>query len=223
MDSRTTIALRVHIPVACFRRPYAREYWESFPLPPPSTVFGMLLSMVGEEDRLQHISARVALGRLSESPVSRVLRTFYRWKEKEITSDKNRSPDWQELLTDVRIAVWVTDGDHEPAGKGPGTLRKRLEEAVERPGTTERFGGLCLGESTHLVDGVWLLSERPLDEQGGERLEVLTPSDSGDLILPVWPDHVGSSGTKWGNYRLEPRSGPIGIDLDDFTAIEPPP
>jgi hypothetical protein len=24
----------------------------------------------------------------------------------------------------------------------------------------------------------------------------------GDLALPVWPDHVGAAGTRWGQYRL---------------------
>lgn len=217
-----TLALRVHVPVACFREPYAREYWASYPLPPPSTVYGMLLSLVGEVNRLEHTSARIAIARLREAEVSRVLRTFYRWKEKEITSDKNRTPDWQELLTDVRLGVWVRDGADEPAEADAGTLRARLQGCLTDPTSVSRFGGLSLGESSHLVDGIWSLSERPPDEAKGERLDQLIAAEDGDLTLPIWPDHVGSKGSRWGRYRLQ--CGPAGPTMEpkSFTAILPP-
>jgi len=216
------VALRVHVPVASFRRPYAREYWESYPVAPPSTVYGMLLSLVGEVDRLRHISARVAVARLREAEVSRVLRTFYRWKDRQITSDKNRTPDWQELLTDVRLAVWVADGNDEPAVADAGTLRQRVQRALDAPDVLTRFGGLCLGESTHLVDEVWPLEVHPPDEARGERRDQLIPADDGDLTLPVWPDHVGSRGTRWGRYRLKACCPDASVEPAHFTVIVPP-
>ena len=46
-----TVGVYICAPVASFRVPRAREYFETFPCPPPSTVYGMLLSMVGEVNR----------------------------------------------------------------------------------------------------------------------------------------------------------------------------
>ncbi|WP_422387114.1 CRISPR-associated protein Cas5 [Aphanizomenon flos-aquae] len=34
------------VPIACFRQSPAREYAETYPVPPLSTVYGMLLSLV---------------------------------------------------------------------------------------------------------------------------------------------------------------------------------
>ena len=66
-----TASLFVSIPVASFRAPFAREYFETLPCPPPSTVFGMLLSLVGEPDRLAHEGAEIALALVSrpENPL----------------------------------------------------------------------------------------------------------------------------------------------------------
>lgn len=193
----TRLGLRVHVPVACFRNPYARDYGETFPVAPPATLYGMLLSMVGEEDRDRHIGAALTIGRLRHSPVSSVLRTFYRWKDKDIMAGTNRAPDYQELLTDVRLAVWVEDGDEQG---DDATLRQRLEAALDDPASVDRFGALCLGESTHLVDGVWRFEQRPIDED--EALELLVPHPRGDLSLPIWADHIGSRGTRWGSFVL---------------------
>ncbi|WP_141638345.1 CRISPR-associated protein Cas5, partial [Leptospira kirschneri] len=43
-----SICLFVSVPVACFRAPYARTYAESLPVPAPSTVYGMLLSVIAK-------------------------------------------------------------------------------------------------------------------------------------------------------------------------------
>ena len=45
------IGLKVTVPVACFRKGFAREFWETEELPPPATCYGFLLSFVGETDR----------------------------------------------------------------------------------------------------------------------------------------------------------------------------
>ena len=39
------LALYLSAPVASFRVPQAREYLETFPCPPPATVYGALLSL----------------------------------------------------------------------------------------------------------------------------------------------------------------------------------
>src|SRR5688500_7221819 len=143
------VALYVSVPVASFRVPQAREYLETLPVPPPSTVYGMLLSAVGEPDRLVHRGAELAVAVISPGQRTRVLRTLWRVKSlaNPLGSDTNKRPDFQELLVDVQLAVHVRDGvdAHQPS------LAARLNAAFLDPSSVTRFGGLALGESTHLV------------------------------------------------------------------------
>lgn len=194
-----TLRLYVSIPVAGFRVAQAREFWETYPLPPPSTVYGMLLSLVGEPNRLVHQGAEIATALLSNPERSVVLRTLWRVKTKKagLGLGSNARPDFQELLTDIQLSVWVRKGhdENEPP------LIERLYRALNKPGTVSRFGGLSLGESTHLVNEVrpWLP-----DESSNGRL--LVSDEQGDLSLPVWPDHVGSKNTVWGQFALTDHS-----------------
>jgi CRISPR-associated protein Cas5t len=189
-----TVGLYVSVPVACFRVPRAREYFETFPCPPPATVYGMLLSMVGETDRRVHEGAEIAIALLSEPHYSVVLRTLWRVKDKNAGAGlgNNRRPDFQELLTEVQLAVWVRKSAAEDCAI---PLAQRVRTALDKPTTLSRFGGLSLGESTHLVDTV-----KPLNQQGLKG-RLLVAAEDGDLSLPIWPDHVGSA-TTWGQYRL---------------------
>ena len=189
-----TIGLYISIPVASFRVPRAREYFETFPCPPPSTVYGMLLSMVGEVNRRTHEGSGIAIALLSEPNHSVVLRTMWRVKKTKygLGLEENRRPDFQELLTDVRLAVWVRRG-HDERAETP--LAVRLNVVLDRPSTINRFGGLSLGESTHLVNEVARLRNETFKGR------VLIEQADGELSLPIWPDHVGSR-TRWGQYRL---------------------
>lgn len=193
-----TIGLYVSVPVACFRVPRAREYFETFPVPPPATVYGMLLSMCGEINRRTHEGAELAIALLSEPSYSVVLRTMWRVKKKEhgLGLGENRRPDFQELLTDVRLAVWVRAGKEE---KATVSLANRVQTALETPNQVHRFGGLSLGESTHLVDEIKLL------DSFTEDCRMLAAEEDGDLSLPIWVDHVGSA-TTWGQFRLQEAS-----------------
>src|ERR1044071_6948014 len=63
MLSRTEmrmITLHVDVPYASFRKSFARSFAETYPLPPPATVYGMLLSLVGEYFRKRHEGVRLA-------------------------------------------------------------------------------------------------------------------------------------------------------------------
>lgn len=196
-------ALFVSVPVASFRAPYAREYFETLPCPPPSTVYGMLLSLVGEPDRLRHIGAEIAIGLLSVPDTSVVLRTLWRIKSKKHApgTGENKRPDFQELLTDVRLAVWVRSGRRE----SQPTLFERVQEALANPVAITRFGGLSLGESTHLVNEI-----RSLRSGDTTLVRTLLTQHDGNMSLPVWADHVGSAGTRWAQFQLgegEPISG----------------
>lgn len=210
------LALYVSVPVAAFREPYAREYLTTLACPPPATVYGMLLSITGEQRRMTHAGAEVAVALLSAPARSTVIRTSWRLKSLGVPAGlgANKRPDYQELLTDVRLAVWIRTSEAERAER---PLVERVRAAVDGEESPERFGGLALGESTHLVDEVRRL--RPGDPMEG-RLLVRDPA--GDLALPVWVDHVGSAGTRWGQYRLV--TGRLDGVLPDeaWSRIEPP-
>ena len=180
----------VSVPVACFRKGLAREYLETESLPPPSTCYGFFLSLVGETDRLRHIGCRIAPVLLGTPARSTVLRTVWRIKTKALSmgDGNNRTPAQQELLTNVRLIFWLDSTDERG---GTPSLEQRVEDALTSPETLQRFGGLSLGESTHLVDEVKLF---PGSEESGS---IFLCTDRGRLTLPVWVDHVGSEGTRY--------------------------
>ena len=192
--STAPLALRVEVPIACFRQSRAREYAETYPVPPPSTVYGMLLSRVGEMDRYKHRGVKLAIALLSKPEKSTIIRTFRRFKKKDIHDPTNARPDYQELLTDIEFVVWVEAG----TDKVKPTLPERLQIAFDNPASINRFGGLCLGESRDLVNSVQPLKEK--DQQ--KFLQWLEQNEDGLLTLPYWVDHVGSRGTRWQRYQL---------------------
>ena len=206
--------LYVSVPIACFRKGLAREFLESEILPPPSTCYGFLLSLVGETDRRRHVGARVTAGLLNTTELSVVLRTVWRVKSKPLGSSGNTRPDFQQLLSGIELAVWLDSSD-EP---GTVTLESRVREAVveKRFDAISRFGGLSLGESTHLVNDVL-----PLDEKYTNCGRTFLLSPRGRMSLPVWVDHVGSAGTRYSTGDVEEcPSGPPTVDR--VPRIEPP-
>jgi CRISPR-associated protein Cas5t len=168
-------------------------------VPPPSTIYGFLLSLAGEEDRMRHAGARIALAVLREPQISVVLRTAWRIKELRIKHKgnpgrvqpigigSNKRPDYQEILTGLEIGIWV-------AGDG---LAERLRMAAQRPDAVDRFGGLSLGESRDLINDIdWF------PEYGNRKAYWLVPRKDGNITLPVWVDHVGSDGTVWQSFVM---------------------
>lgn len=231
----------VSVPVACFRKGLAREYLETEPLPPPSTCYGFFLSLVGETDRYRHIGCRIApvlIGRPEKSrywrsltildqynqrlteqnkpvPKSTILRTVWRTKRKKLRmgDGNNRTPAQQELLTGVQLVLWLDSVDEKAVEP---SLEQRVETALTRPEGLKRFGGLSLGESTHLVDEVKLFPGS--SEKTGL---IFVCADRGRLTLPVWVDHVGSQGTRYvtGDLLTAPLTTPEETKLP---RIEPP-
>ena len=204
----TSLHLFVSAPICGFRVAQARSYWETYLFPPPSTVNGMLLSLIGEPNRLRCEGAEIAVA-LLESELklvpSVVLRTMWRFKGSSIpgqTEKGNTTPDYQELLTHIRLSIWVRPGEREREK----SLAERLRSALENPETITRYGGLSLGESTHLVDEVRRWRESDTEKFSLGWLLVKPDADreqaTADMSLPVWPDHVGSKGTRWGQFAL---------------------
>jgi CRISPR-associated protein Cas5t len=191
------LGVYVTVPVACFRKGLAREYLETEPLPPPATCYGFLLSLVGETKRSRHIGCRVAPVLLSKPPTSVVLRTVWRVKKTPLGSSGNTRPDYQQLLTDVKLLIWL-----DSSGETENRLEDRVRVALTTPGDISRFGGLSLGESTHLVDEVSLW-DRVKDRLATHAGRAFLVAEKGRLTLPVWVDHVGSAGTRYATGNLE--------------------
>ena len=191
------IALRVDVPIASFPSSRSREYLETYPVPPPSTVYGMLLSLVGETDRYKHCGVKIALALLSEPDKSVTFRKIKRFKFKKLDRPENTKPDFQEILTGIELIIWVNS--EEDTAKP--NLCARLNQAFANPASVNRFGALCLGESRDLVDRIELLSEN----ERVQSCQWLIRDEYGYLSLPYWVDHVGSKKTRWLRYSLENR------------------
>jgi CRISPR-associated protein Cas5t len=189
------LPIRVEVPVCAFR-PYAsREYQDTFPVPPPATVYGMLLSLLGvpREDKARHRGTEMALA-VARLPVrSKVFRKLRRGKDLEDTR-----PDYQDLLIDLTLWVWLRLGA-DPANP---PLSTRVLAALAQPAALERFGGLSLGESSYLVDVI------RVDPSPPDQLSFLTPDEGGFYSLPVWVDHAVRANTILGRFRL---SDPLSV------------
>jgi len=200
------LSLHVSVPIACFRKGMAREFLETEALPPPATCYGMLLSLVGQSDRRRHIGARVTAGLLGETETSVVLRTIWRVKSKPLGSSGNTRPDYQQLLTGatddrpfIDLIVYLDSTEEKMATEAAAhsTLEQEVLKALDpkRRHEIDRFGGLSLGESTHMVDSICLVTTGSLEKNGFLGQRVFLRNENGALSLPVWVDHVGSART----------------------------
>lgn len=213
------LGIYVTVPVACFRKGMAREYLETEPIPPPSTCYGFLLSLVGETDRRRHIGCRVTVARIGRPEVSVVLRTVWRVKKTPLGSPGNTRPDYQQLLTEVCLVVWVDSQDE--ATNGDRTLESRVRDALKTPASTQRFGGLSLGESTHLVNDVSILDQNLMGKAVDSQVETFLQDEHGRITLPTWVDHVGSAGTRYATGNLVPTDGLRTPELAKVPQISP--
>jgi CRISPR-associated protein Cas5t len=167
-------------------------------------------------DRHRHVGARVCAGLLGATNRSTVLRTLWRAKDRATLPGvgSNSRPDYQELLTNVRLVVWLDSSEEESQGE---TLESRVALALDHPGRIERFGGLSLGESTHLVDWVGRLREGAT-----KQAEAYLLAGDGRLSLPVWVDHVGSAGTRYVTGEIVTVSPVCAPSPSRIAKIEPP-
>ena len=189
------VALKIDVPIASFPTSRSREYRDTYPVPPPSTVYGMLLSLVGETDRYKHCGVKIAIALLSEPAKSVTLRKIRRFKEKEIDHPHNSRPDFQEILTGIELMVWVDRGED----KAKPNLCDRIIRAFTNPSSLNRFGILCLGESRDLVNSVDLINRINFNLP----LKYLILDKYGNLTLPYWVDRIGSQDTRWLRYSIE--------------------
>lgn len=201
------ITLRIEVPYASFRKSYARSFAETYPLPPPATIYGMLLSLVGERFRRNHEGVRLAFAYHCRYPVSEcrhpcqpqiatTLRKLSRYKYGVANkqSTLGNAPDFIETLCNLEFLCWVDSSQEKSAAK---PLETRITEAIQSPDEVDRYGLLCLGLSDDAVNDVSLCGKI---EGNWHRL---LPDQAGSMELPVWVDHVGSALTRWNRFQLE--------------------
>lgn len=208
--------LYVEVPYASFRKSFARSFAETYPLPPPATVYGMLLSLVGERFRRRHVGVRLAFAykcRKHDEPcegaclprVATTLRKLSRFKY-GVGTKGGAKPDFVEILCGIEFLCWVDSsaeagGTMRANGEGEHNTVPKLEErivaALEAPRGVGRYGVLSLGLSDDVVNDVRLCQT----VEG--KWHRLLPDDMGVTELPVWVDHTGSAWTRWQRYRLE--------------------
>lgn len=183
--------LYLECPCTSFPRSFARDYKETYRYPPPSTIYGFLLSLVGEVDLAAHLGVKLALGLIGdEPPISRIVRKqrhhkFSRDRLGTYPASKFSKPNHHELLTDLQVAVQI-DSSEEPASV---TLEERVAIALSSPEQITRFGGLSLGESWALVNGVRLYRETD------GTIRWLVVDNRGLISLPIWIDRNSGQGT----------------------------
>jgi CRISPR-associated protein Cas5t len=205
------IILHIEVPYASFRKSYARSFAETYPLPPPATVYGMLLSLVGERFRRRHEGVRLAFAyqcrqledecrRPCLPPIATTLRKLSRYKYgvPAKQSKLGNAPDFIETLCGIEFLCWVDSSQEKPDAK---TLESRIVTAIQRPDEVNRYGLLCLGLSDDAVNDVELCQTI----EG--RWHRLLPSSAGSIELPIWVDHIGSAKTRWHRYQLELEAG----------------
>ncbi len=183
--------LYLQCPCASFPRSFARDFKETYRYPPPSTIYGFLLSLVGEENMMVHVGVKLAIGIIGDdSPISRIVRKqrhhkFSRDHLGTYPTSKFSKPNHQELLTDLQVAIELDSSGETATVK----LTDRVAIALSTPSQITRFGGLSLGESWALVNGVRLYRE----SDGAIRW--LVKDNRGLISLPRWIDRTTGQGT----------------------------
>jgi CRISPR-associated protein Cas5t len=205
MSEVAPLLLRVEVPICAFRPFASREYQDTYPVPTPASAYGMLLSFLGieRENKARHAGVRMALA-LSprweradsvdnalpwRSSVFRKLRRVSQYgynktragRERDLFVLSARRPDYQDLLTDVTLWVWLEKG--EDAADPP--LPKALAGALDAPAIVSRHGGLSLGESSYLVNRLNVVARGHVPR----KVIVIRPDKEGFYSLPVWTDH----------------------------------
>jgi CRISPR-associated protein Cas5t len=183
--------LYIDCPCTSFPRSFARDFKETYRYPPPSTIYGMLLSLVGEVNMTAHVGVKLAIGVIGQDPpISRIVRKqrHHKFSQKHLgtyPTSQFSKPNHHELLTDVHVAVHIDSSDEPTNVK----LSEQIAIALSLPDRIIRFGGLSLGESWAMVNGI-----RDYREADGA-IRWLVKDKRGLISLPVWIDRNTGQGT----------------------------
>ncbi|NEQ95918.1 MAG: CRISPR-associated protein Cas5 [Cyanothece sp. SIO2G6] len=183
--------LYLDCPCTSFPRSFARDFKETYRYPPPSTVYGLLLSLVGEVDMKTHLGVKIAIGIIGDDPpISRIVRKQRHHKFSKThmgiyPTSKFSKPNHHELLTDLQVVLQIDSSAETATVK----LDERVAIALSTPEQITRFGGLSLGESWAMVNGI----RQYRDDDGTVRW--LERDNRGLIGLPFWIDRKTGQGT----------------------------
>jgi CRISPR-associated protein Cas5t len=196
------VSVYVEVPFCAFRPYTSREYQDTYPVPSPSAVYGMLLSLVGvpRDNKAIHCGVEMVLAVEQLPARAKVFRKLRRVPQAQKNPKENElrhtRPDYQDLLLDLRFWVWLRHG----RDAAPVPLADRVVQALSFPTSITRFGGLSLGESSYLVDTI--VVKEPTDREG----VFLQPDSQGFHSLPIWVDHQDALRTRLQRFSLVSRS-----------------
>ena len=179
---------RLEIPLAGFRPYEARDFQESLLLPPHSTVFGCLLSILGVEGDgvTAYVGTMLSVAGVSadRSTIVRKMRRDPANVRRGVERVPTFRPEYQELLSDVQLWIWVSQGTAER------DLAADLVSSLANPGQLSRQGIVSLGESCFMLDRIDLRNDPPDD------LTVLRPKPDGAFLFTVWVDFADRTRTR---------------------------
>lgn len=138
-----------------------------------------------------HRGVKIAIGIIGEDPpISRIVRKqrhhkFSKTHMGTYPSSKFSKPNHHELLTDLQVAVQINSSEETATVK----LLDRVAIALSTPSQITRFGGLSLGESWAMVNGI-----RQYREDDGA-VRWLIKDNRGFISLPIWIDRKTGQGT----------------------------
>lgn len=213
------IVLHIEVPFASFRKSYARSLAETYPFPPPATIYGMLLSFVGERSRAQHSGVNLAFAFAKQPRIARTLRRMSGYKY-----GVSRTPDFIETICGIEFLCWIDSRRETGSGDGR-SLESRIVEAIATPEQVTRTGIVSLGLSDDAVDDISIaktFSNQWKDDSN--QWHWLTPEDDGQIELPVWVDHVGAFHTRWRRFSFQESPSAVTSEApqDKFTPILDP-
>lgn len=140
---------------------------------------------------LAHRGVKLAIGIIgNDSPISRIVRKqrHHKFSIKNLgtyPSSQFSKPNHHEVLTDLQFVIRI-DSSTETA---PVKLTERVAIALSTPEQITRFGGLSLGESWAMMNGI-----RAYRENDGP-VRWLTQDKRGLIGLPIWIDRETTRGT----------------------------
>lgn len=151
------IQIYIEAPLASFPRKYANDYRETYQFPPISTVYGCILSFIGELDINAYSANDIKLGTLNLSPeisavCTRIRNVSYapggkRYKLNDklsrtgvYSSTLYSKPNIKEIVTGTRIVAQVNNPN----------LASRVRQILSKG--CDRFGILSLGNSSAMVN-----------------------------------------------------------------------
>lgn len=184
------LLLKVDVPMSNFRTSFAGGFRESYPVPPHSTCYGMLLSLIGEWNKWEYkTDSELAIGMVTTPSKSQVLRTQHRYKKDNLLERSNRIPDYIEVLSNVGFVLGVK-----------GRLADKVHTALTNSETIDRHGSLSLGESIYIVNAIDILEFEDIEANW------LVQSEDGFLALPCWVD-PSMKFTRWNSFSFQRKSG----------------